>query len=56
MPKPKNLNRVCFWLPRKWRSRLLAILLYDGRQQAEFIRTATITAIEKAEDRIASQK
>jgi len=52
MPKVNNLNRVCFWLPRKWRARLLAILLFDGRQQAEFIRTATIGAIEKAEERI----
>lgn len=56
MPKPSNLNRVCFWLPRRWRGRLLAVLRFDGRQQSEFLRTAAITEIEKAEDRIAREK
>lgn len=56
MPKPQNLNRVCFWLPRPWRRRLLAVLCYDGRRQAEFVRTATTNAIEAAENRIARAK
>lgn len=56
MPKPNNLNRVCFWIPKQWRRRLLAILLYDGRQQSELLRTAAIAEIEKAEARIARSK
>jgi len=52
MPKPtkKSPNRVCFWLPRPWRLRLLAIIDgTDGRRQGEFCRTAVIGAIERAE-------
>jgi len=53
MPKPKrradNRNRVCFWLPRPWRDRLLAVLAGDGRSQGEFIRNAVTDRIEKSE-------
>lgn len=50
MPKPTNVNRVCFWLPRLWRMRLLDVVARrDGRGQGEFIRAAVTAAIEKAE-------
>lgn len=51
MPKSKvdPRNRVCFWLPRLWRERLLDVLARDGRGQGEFIRSAITAAIERAE-------
>lgn len=50
MPKPKSHNRVCFWMPRLWRDRLLDVLrTLDGRSQGEFIRAAVTAAIERAE-------
>lgn len=50
MPKPTNVNRVCFWLPKLWRLRLLEVVSKrDGRGQGEFIRAAVTAAIERAE-------
>lgn len=51
MPKASYFNRVCFWLPRPWRIRLLAVMRSDGRGQGEFVRDGVISAIERAEDR-----
>lgn len=50
MPRLDPRNRVCFWLQRPWRVRLLNVLRHnDGRAQGEFIRTAVIDAIVRAE-------